>query len=118
MTGKKIPVYQATIVQTNTNTADIFTGINKNTFKTRYIQRTLSFRISHRKSNTTLSGHIWDLSKRKQRRLQIIMGNERKKDGILNNNNKEQLVPSGEIFYTFNEAYFEQKNGNYVDVHA
>ena len=54
-------VYQATVTQTNTMREDIYIGIIENGFKTRYNQHTSSFRLSHKSSATSLSGHIWKL---------------------------------------------------------
>ena len=54
-------VYQATVTQTNTMREDIYIGITKNEFKTRYNQHTSSFRLSHKSSATSLSEHIWKL---------------------------------------------------------
>ena len=54
-------VYQATVTQTNTMREDIYIGITKNEFKTRYNQHTSSFRLSHKSSTTSLCEHIWKL---------------------------------------------------------
>ena len=54
-------VYQATVTQTNTMREDIYIGITRNEFKTRYNQHTSGFRLSHKSSATSLSEHIWKL---------------------------------------------------------
>ena len=54
-------VYQATVTKTNTMREDIYIGITKNEFKTRYNQHTSSFRLSLKSSATSLSEHIWKL---------------------------------------------------------
>ena len=44
---------------------DTYIGITENEFKTRYNQHTSSFRLSHKKSATTLSEFIWKLKESK-----------------------------------------------------
>ena len=40
---------------------DIYIGMTENPFKTRYNLHNSSFRLSHKRSTTTLSEHLWTL---------------------------------------------------------
>ena len=58
-------IYQAIIMQRNTEKQDTYIRVTKNEFKTCYNQHTSSFKLEHRSSATTLSEHIWTLKKNK-----------------------------------------------------
>ncbi|GFR72572.1 inositol hexakisphosphate and diphosphoinositol-pentakisphosphate kinase 2 [Elysia marginata] len=64
---QKCVVYQATIKQKKKpEQVDTYIGITENHFKTRYNQHKSSFRLSHRKFDTTLSERIWNLKENKK----------------------------------------------------
>ena len=44
---------------------DTYIGIIENEFKTRYNQHTLSFRLNHKKTATSLSEFVWKLKESK-----------------------------------------------------
>ena len=55
-------VYKATVTQTKTNKQETYIGLTANTFKTRYYGHKCSFKLKHKRSETTLSNHIWKLN--------------------------------------------------------
>ena len=59
----KCVVYKATVKE-NDNTTETYIGLTENEFKTRYNQHTSSFRLSHKRSSTTLSEHVWKLKEK------------------------------------------------------
>ena len=54
-------VYQATVTDAKRNQSQTYVGLTENTFKTRYLNHTSSFRNKYKKHSTELSKHIWYL---------------------------------------------------------
>ena len=60
----KCVIYKATVTETTTKNEESYIGLTDNEFKTRYNQDKSSFKPVHRKKDTKLSEHIWELKDR------------------------------------------------------
>ena len=58
-------MYEATVEQQNNKEVNKYIGLTETPFKTRYNHHNSNFNLSHKKSATTLSEHIWDLKSKK-----------------------------------------------------
>ena len=56
-------VYQATVVRTDTNKVETYTGLTGGTFKVRYNRHMSDFRNPAYEKSTTLSKYIWKLKR-------------------------------------------------------
>ena len=56
---QKSVIYEAKVTQDSTE--NTYIGVTENTFKTRYNAHTSSFKLPHKRNDTTLSEHVWDL---------------------------------------------------------
>ena len=54
-------VYQATVTDTSNQTQETYVGTAQGSFKTRYNNHKSSFGLSHKRTDTRLSAHIWNL---------------------------------------------------------
>ena len=56
-------IYQADVThqKTKTTTTNSYIGLTEKAFKTRFTSHKSSFKLSHKRSSTTLSDHIWSL---------------------------------------------------------
>ena len=60
----KMCIYKATVTETTTENQESYIGLTDNEFKTRYNQHKWSFKLVHRKKDTRLREHIWELKDR------------------------------------------------------
>ena len=61
----KCVLYKATVTKIGTNRQETYIGLTDNKFKTRYNLHKSSFKLEHKKSNTTLHKHIWNFKNKK-----------------------------------------------------
>ena len=57
----KAVIYQAAVTNKATKEVQTYVGLTENTFKTRYLNHTSSFRNKTKRNATKLSKHIWKL---------------------------------------------------------
>ena len=57
----KAVIYQAAVTNKATKEVQTYVGLTENTFKTRYLNHTSSFRTKTKRNATELSKHIWKL---------------------------------------------------------
>ena len=60
----KCVIYKATVTETTTKNQESYIGLTDNELKTRYNQHKSSVKLMHRKKDTKLSEHIWELKDR------------------------------------------------------
>ena len=60
----KCVIYKATVTETTTNNQESYIGLTDNEFKTRYNQHKSPFKLVHKKKDTKLIEHIWELKDR------------------------------------------------------
>ena len=97
-------VYKATVEQKPSKTQDTYIGITENELKTRYNQHTLSFRLHHKKSATTLSEFIWKLKESKTEYHSSWAVIERAQPYSAATNRCNLCIVEKYLFYTQNQA--------------
>ena len=76
-------VYKATVTETKSKKSETYIGLTKNNFKQRYTAHKLSFNLPYKRSETSLSEHVWSLKTAKKDftiKWEVL---ERKKQTIL-----------------------------------
>ena len=60
----KCVIYKVTVTETTTKNQESYIGLTDNEFKTRYNRHKSPSKLMHRKKDTKLSEHIWELKDR------------------------------------------------------